>query len=150
MNQITILIVDDDTAIRETLRLVLEEADEIACTVTEAYDGLMALDMLRASQDHSIVLVDHIMPLMNGAEFLRTVASDPQLAQQHVYIFLSGQSRPNAELNLPPNLPVFTMAKPFDVDRLIELVQSAAQMLEQRDSATVGVLPDTLSSSGGK
>jgi CheY-like chemotaxis protein len=60
-----ILVVEDDDAIQESLKDVLEQE---GYDVTQAYDGRQALDSLERIEP-SIVLLDFMMPVMDGAEF---------------------------------------------------------------------------------
>ncbi len=85
-----ILIVDDDEAIRETLRFLFEDA---GYDVEEAEDGVAALARLRASARPMVVLLDLMMPRMNGDQMLATVADDPILRTFHVYIMVTASSR---------------------------------------------------------
>ena len=78
-----ILIVDDDTSIRETLRYVLEDAGYI---VTEAQDGLQALEYLRKTPDPVIVLLDMMMPRLDGAGLLGTVAGDSRRLRRPLHL----------------------------------------------------------------
>src|SRR5262245_58413653 len=54
-----VLLVDDDQAIRETLRFALEDA---GYQVLEAADGIAALQALRATPTGMVVLLDLMMP----------------------------------------------------------------------------------------
>src|SRR6516165_4584281 len=58
-----VLVVDDDDAIRETLRSVLEDA---GYTVVEDHDGLAAVQRLRRSRTPMVVLLDLMMPGLDG------------------------------------------------------------------------------------
>ena len=73
----TILVVDDDADIRETLREVLHHAGHEVAT---ADNGLEALRMLRSGLAPCLVLLDLMMPIMDGYEFLEVQRSDPALA----------------------------------------------------------------------
>ncbi|HEY7358104.1 MAG TPA: response regulator, partial [Ktedonobacterales bacterium] len=63
-----ILIVDDDSAIRDTLREALEDE---GYEVAEAADGIAGLERLRASQENMVVLLDQLMPKLDGVGVLR-------------------------------------------------------------------------------
>ena len=82
----TILIVDDDADIREVLTLVLE-MDHLP--VLEASDGTEALARVRETPGIALVLLDLMMPNMNGADVLRVMKHDPALADIPV-LLLSG------------------------------------------------------------
>ena len=72
-----ILIVDDEPDIRKMLRDLLQFEGYM---VSDAADGLIGLDQLRASPSPLIVLLDYKMPRMNGEELLQAVMADSQLA----------------------------------------------------------------------
>lgn len=72
----TILVVDDDTDIREALREMLSEE---GYDVAEAKDGLAALEYLRASPAPALILLDWNMGRMSGAQFMVAVAHEPPL-----------------------------------------------------------------------
>ena len=64
-----IFLIDDDAAVRSNLRLLIE-GDEHGCILGEAASGAEALEMLRGLHP-DIVLVDLLMPEMDGIEFIR-------------------------------------------------------------------------------
>src|SRR5262245_64068037 len=66
-----VLVVDDDEDIRETLRLVLEDA---GYDVLLAADGRSALDVLRKGAEGLVVLLDLQMPNVSGVEVLQEIA----------------------------------------------------------------------------
>jgi CheY-like chemotaxis protein len=65
----SILLIDDDPAICETLTEILED---YGCEVAVARDGRTALEYLGAQRDSppGLILLDLMMPGMNGAQFL--------------------------------------------------------------------------------
>jgi CheY-like chemotaxis protein len=63
----TILLVDDDHANRETIRDILEEEGYQVCTAT---NGREALALLPALDRPGVVILDLMMPVMNGWELL--------------------------------------------------------------------------------
>ncbi len=74
-----ILIVDDEAEIRTVVRLLLESRGH---TVTEAYDGALAVDALRRDGAADLVLMDIMMPNMSGIEAaaeIRTFSDVPIL-----------------------------------------------------------------------
>lgn len=123
-----VLVVDEDQSIRETLRLMLEDS---GYAVTEAPNGLAALEVLRASGQSYVVLVDLMMPQLDGAGFLGIVAEDPALEQQHTYILMTADNQGVHRLMamLLTRLMVPVVLKPFDIDILLARVEAAAQRL---------------------
>lgn len=74
-NRLTILIVDDVTINREILKDIFKSEYR----VIEAEDGLSALEALRSGNQIDIILLDIIMPKMNGLEFLQIIKNDARL-----------------------------------------------------------------------
>jgi PAS domain S-box-containing protein len=66
-----VLLVDDDLAVREVARSMLEE---MGAHVIEAESGPDALLLLRTGTDASLVLADYTMPRMNGVELAANIA----------------------------------------------------------------------------
>lgn len=125
------LIVDDDHSIRETLRLLLEDA---GYHVTEACNGLEALTLLRDERASYITLLDLCMPQLNGAALLGIVAEDPDLARRHSFILMTADTRAMSRLFADhlARLAVPMLAKPFDIDDLFDLVERATQRLKAK------------------
>ena len=124
-----VLIVDDDEGIRESVRLAMEEE---GYEVAEASDGSAALDFLQASQGRWLVLLDQLMPVMDGTGFLREVEKNPTLISQHAYILLTARSRISAPtLDLTASLGVSVLKKPFELEHLLELVAQATARLAE-------------------
>ncbi len=120
-----VLVVDDDRAIRETLRLLLEEEGYL---VSEARDGLHALEVLRDSPQPLVVLLDFMMPRLDGAGVLRAVVEDPVLKSRHAYVLVTANAHaiPAAVTHLLADLSVPVLPKPLDLDELLETVEDGA------------------------
>ncbi len=121
----TVLIVDDDTDIRETTRLILEEA---GYTVLDTPNGGAALDLLHASAERLIVLLDMRMP-DDGQSVIADVEQDALVAERHAYILFTATNEPP-----PPvaeNLHIPVLRKPFDLDALLDVVAIAAQAIAE-------------------
>ena len=118
-----ILVVDDDASIRETRRDLLEDA---GYTVAEARDGLLAMDYLRKAPNPVIVLLDLMMPRMDGAAVLGAVAGDSGRLRRHTYIMMTAghQTLSLAFAHLLSDLEVQVIYKPFDIDRMLDLIAS--------------------------
>ena len=68
-----VLIIDDDSDTREMLSRTIAS---VGCTVTQASGGAMALNRMR-EQKPSVVLLDIMMPEMDGFEFLEHLRQEP-------------------------------------------------------------------------
>jgi len=120
-----VLVIDDEPQIREALRLLLEDAGH---AVTLAASGSTGLEALRASQVPQVVLLDLMMPGMAGLTMLQEVIQEPQLATQHGYILMTGDSHRliDAAARVLSALPVTVVRKPFDIDDVLETVAAVA------------------------
>ncbi len=112
---VSVLVVDDETDIREAVSEVLsEEGFEVA----GASDGCEALKKARALHP-SVVLLDLMMPRMNGWEFFAACRGDPELAAIPV-IVLSALGRVSG-LDAAGYIQ-----KPFDLEQLVTAVRRYA------------------------
>ncbi len=73
----SLLIVEDDQDVRESLQMVLEA---YGYTVTTAENGQAALDLLGTGFAPCVILLDIMMPIMDGWKFLEVRNADPKLA----------------------------------------------------------------------
>ena len=84
-----VLVVDDDGELRDVLR---ESVELDGHTALVASNGREALRVLR-EQGADVVVLDLMMPVMNGWQFLEAVRAEPRLAQVPV-IVISAAARP--------------------------------------------------------
>jgi CheY-like chemotaxis protein len=85
----SVLVVDDDFDLRQALRDVLEEQ---GYEVDTAENGAEALRKLRASKSPPVVLLDLMMPVMDGWEFLDQLEHDEALAGTPVVVVSASRS----------------------------------------------------------
>ena len=125
----TVLVIDDEEPIRNAVRFILDDA---GFAVLEAPDGRVGLDLLRTSDGPLVVLLDLLMPSMDGVAMLRKVAAEPELGARHAYIIFSaarGFTAPTLNLYLPGKR-LFDLPKPFDIEDLVAIVKQAACYLD--------------------
>ena len=122
------MIVDDDADIRLSMRMMLEEIG--GHTVMEAADGASGLELLRASTEPLVVLLDLLMPGLDGIGVLQAVATDEHLATRHAYVVVTVSRRATSG-EFPENLGMTlqVVPKPFDMDELLDTVAQADQRL---------------------
>ena len=105
-----ILVVDDDASVRTLARAVLERA---GYEVTTARDGMQAIALL-AESDYDLVLLDVMMPHVNGLDVVDELRKNNVGVLAHTYLLSAGKS------DQLTRLPVRgIIAKPFDIGNLI-------------------------------
>jgi len=128
-----VLVIDDDAAIRETLRSVLEDA---GYTVTEAHDGLAAVQRLRRSRAPMVVLLDLMMPRLDGAGVLKEIAGDSHLMRRFAFVLVTASHKmlTPSFVKLLSSLSIPIITKPWDIDYLLRAVASAAASITDEES----------------
>ena len=112
-----ILLVDDDDAIKETLTEILEDD---GYQVATAKDGQEALDYLRQHRDAppGLILLDLMMPRMNGVQFLDAYRDDQTLPDVPVAVLSA-----NPGLCRESRGVLLFLGKPVKLPNLLETVQ---------------------------
>jgi CheY-like chemotaxis protein len=112
----TILVVDDDADTRELMATWL---DAEGYRVQTATNGKEALKLLKREVPCAM-LVDLMMPVMDGAEFRRRVQAMPAISSVP---FILVSAAHNAAW-VARDLDIDVVGKPFDADQLLALVAS--------------------------
>ena len=125
----TVLLVDDNAAQLTVREMVLRNAS-IECSVaTSAHSALALLRSGPGQSNIAVVITDHLMPGMNGVEFVRQLRSfNPGVP----VIVISGLPDADQEYQ---GLNVIFRLKPCDPEDLIALVRNAIEAPEFRASA---------------
>jgi DNA-binding response OmpR family regulator len=111
-----VLVVEDDPTLRELLEQVLHREGFAPFT---ARNGAEALLLLRAGMPAKVIVLDLLMPLMDGWTFRRRQRGDPRLS--HIPVIVTSVVDQSLTANLCAD-SVFP--KPFDVDQLIARVRA--------------------------
>jgi two-component system response regulator MprA len=116
-NSLQVLIVEDDADVREALAYLLEEE---GVRVIEAANGREALDRIEGGLEPDLILLDLMMPVMDGERFLRIRMSDSRLSAIPVVVVsaLQRMSVDPAEFNVDE-----VISKPVDPGRILETVR---------------------------
>ena len=112
-----VCVIDDDADIRDILSDVLTFE---GYRVLAASDGLEALELLHdQGQSCCLILLDLMMPRMNGWEFRRRQEEDPALSRIPLLLLTGagGAARAAAELNVTG-----AIEKPVELDTLLEAI----------------------------
>ncbi|MBI1875966.1 MAG: response regulator [Acidobacteria bacterium] len=129
----SVLVVDDDPDIR---RLICEGLTAAGYQVVAARHGREALDHLRASALPDLIVLDLVMPVMDGWEFRRQQVAEPSLATIPVLILTV------VEAPLMPTGAAAYLRKPFEFPRLINIVGILCQ--QRRGAAAALAAEDPL------
>ena len=111
----SVLIVDDDADIREALLDVLTDHGYTAEAVA---NGREALDYLQQGARPCLILLDLMMPVMNGSQFRAAQLQDPQLREVPVLVISAGNDIDQRSKALDTE----SLRKPLDLERLLSLV----------------------------
>ncbi len=109
-----ILIVEDEEDIRENLKMLLELEGYKVFTAVNGDDGLK---VLRTMERPCLILLDLLMPVMNGMEFLKEKRHEDTIAQIPVCIVSGVAEKPDMA-----GVSVF-VKKPIDLEILLKVVK---------------------------
>jgi CheY-like chemotaxis protein len=122
LNHPTLLVVDD-----EPLNLVIIEAQLDGCgySLVTAENGSSAWDRLKSEPDRfDVVLLDRMMPDIDGIEILRRIKQDPQLKLLPVILQTAANSPHDIATGLREGA-FYYLTKPFSQEVLREVVATA-------------------------
>jgi CheY-like chemotaxis protein len=114
----SVLVVDDNEDIRESLMGFLEDHGFVATGATNGQDALVQLGSARALP--CLIILDMMMPVMDGRAFREAQMRDPGIAGIPVVVVSAYKdvSALAEELGVRDHLP-----KPLDLDALLDLVR---------------------------
>ena len=118
-----ILVVDDEFINRKLLSVVMKKYHNLD-KVLEADNGQEAFKMLDKHPDIDFILLDIVMPKMNGVEFLIEKAKRPDLSHIPVIVLSTDDSRKREVINEGAN---DFQLKPIKEDILFELIDLYAE-----------------------
>ncbi|MBU6375884.1 MAG: response regulator [Bdellovibrionales bacterium] len=111
----TILVVEDDASIRMTLRLALEMEGYTVCTASHGQEALTQLSQMSAP---CLILLDLMMPIMNGWEFIKALRANAHFAPIPVAL-VTAYSEEAAHFEGSQAL----VKKPIDLEILLQVVR---------------------------
>jgi CheY-like chemotaxis protein len=118
-----VLVVEDDTDLRESLSQALQDHGFI---VTQAGNGQQALDLLHSGVRPGVILLDLMMPVLSGWQLRDALREDPALARiPQLVISAFVDEAEQVVLALPPD---DCIRKPFQLRILINAIERHCQM----------------------
>jgi two-component system response regulator HydG len=121
-----ILVIDDDSSVRYTLREILEASD---IEVEEAEDGLAALQWLEHDRV-DLVITDLMMPRLDGMKLLERLREMPQ-APKVIMVTAHGSERHAVRAMKLGAIDYFS--KPFDADQVMRVVERAVSSVRVQE-----------------
>ena len=112
-----ILVIDDDLAIRVLLQAVLKR---MKFEVDLAEDGLAGLERVQKSGSYDLILLDLMMPRLNGYEFIEAISKTQTSPRPHIVVFTAAGKR--GVDKIPESAVCNAILKPFDLDKFIEII----------------------------
>lgn len=133
-----ILVVDDSPTIRRVVSAILERHGYEAALASDGEDALDALQSGEVKAD--LVLLDFVMPRMNGYQFCRALRADPNLATTPV-VLMSAKSDRIRDQFVQQTGAIDAITKPFDAQALVAVVENALRRVS-RGLASSARLPE--------
>ncbi len=130
-----VLVVEDDAAIRGLLLAALRREP---FEVHAAANGAEALTLTRSSE-YAVILLDLMMPALNGVEFLDAFRQEAPESRTVVFVMTAYDDV--AVLRLRPDLVHGIVRKPFDVPQLVAMVREVA--VTRSEPASDSIAPKT-------
>lgn len=116
-----ILVVDDSPTILKVVGAILARHGFEPAT---ARDGLMGLEMIKRGPAYDLVLLDFVMPRMNGYQFCRELRSLPEHKDLPVILMSAKGDKIRGQFQLQTGA-VDAITKPFDSRALISMIEGA-------------------------
>jgi CheY-like chemotaxis protein len=127
-----ILVIDDDLAIRVLLQAVLRR---MKFHVDLAEDGAAGLEKLENGNGYDLILLDLMMPRLNGYEFIEQIARRyPPDERPHIVVFTAAGKR--GVDKIPPDSVCNAILKPFDLDTFIDIITDCVNRGHATSSAS--------------
>ncbi len=136
-----ILVVDDSPTIRSVVSTILERSGYEPTVASDGQDALEALVSGAVKAD--LVLVDFVMPRMNGYQFCRALRENSELAQMPV-VLMSAKGDRIRDQFVQQTGALDAITKPFDPQALVAVIENALRKVNtsQRIGASSARLPE--------
>ncbi len=113
----SILLLDDDVELADTLKLLLESRNYVVTTAKNGVEGLREVMQM----DFDVILCDLMMPTMPGDMFYLAVQKvKPHLCKR--FLFVTGHSNDERVLDFLRNTDGLAIFKPVPTDELVQMI----------------------------
>jgi CheY-like chemotaxis protein len=124
----SILVVEDDPAIRRLVKMVLQRE---GYEIDAAADGVEAVLKLGV-RPYDVIILDLMMPNLDGFTFINTLAENEPSRLRHIIV--TSAASPTVIKDRMRGQPFDVLPKPFDIQQLVDRVQSCIAAQESRAS----------------
>lgn len=118
-----ILIVDDEEF---NLKILAGDLEDNGYEVVQAQNGKIACDILQADDNFQVVLLDRMMPVMDGMAVLNYMKADPQLKRIPVIMQTAASATKQVLEGIEAGV-FYYLTKPYDAKVMLAIVKSALQ-----------------------
>jgi len=125
-----LLVIDDDVALLELLRVHLKHAGHAVRTAGDAAEGIRAL----LSDPPELILSDISMPYLDGFELLRALRSEP-MTQSIPVIFLTGRNDEDSPVKARALGVDDYLSKPIHVEELLSSIDAVLKKARKAGGA---------------
>ncbi len=116
----SVLIVDDESRIRLLIEMLLEDIEDDGVEILMAGNGQDALDLVRENQP-DLVLLDIMMPVINGFDVCRTIKKEWGMDEVTVVLLTAKGQKQDLQHGDDVGADRY-ITKPFNPDELLDLV----------------------------
>jgi DNA-binding response OmpR family regulator len=120
---LSILVVEDDEAMAELIRMVLNEEVGWGATVVHTADA--ARQVLRHVRSE-VLVIDVNLPGSSGLELLTLLRQGPHWHESPIILMSANDDQPGIHQAVADGLVTSFLRKPFDVDELVAEIRAAA------------------------
>jgi len=119
-NMKTILFVEDEAALHKTLGQVLRDK---GYNLISALDGKIGLELAKGEKRPDLILLDLILPKVNGFEVLRKLKEDPETKDIPVIVLTNLESTGDIEKALELGATTYLVKASYGLEELVEKVR---------------------------
>lgn len=121
MSDINVVIADDNERIRQNLQEIISKEKDMS-VAGSACDGMEALEIIRTSHP-DVVLLDIIMPRMDGLGVMEEIKKDNNILKKPSFIILTAMGQENVMEEALSLGAKYVLLKPFDYNTLIKKIR---------------------------
>ena len=138
MSKINVAIVDDNERMLGLLENILSEDNSIS-VVGKGGDGVQALELIR-EKEPDVVLLDLIMPKLDGLEVMQKVNREKNLKKKPAFIVISAIGQDNITEDAFGLGASYYIMKPFNNEVLLDRIKTVRKVYRSHDRRTEDVL----------